>query len=74
MHQEQVLYVMFIGTVCVFEKMVKLQEGLNVDVEGGAGHGEVKSCDDNGVKDPEASDAFTPKKDFSTAAREEGGV
>lgn len=51
-----------------------LQEGLDVDVEGRAGHGEVEGVDDVGVKDTEVSDAFPAEKDFSTAAREEGGV
>lgn len=54
--------------------MVKLQKGLNINVEGGAGHGEVEGGDDIGVKHPKASDAFSAKKDFSAAAREEGGV
>lgn len=51
-----------------------LQEGLDVNIEGGAGHGEVKGVDDIGVKNAEVSDAFPAEKDFSTAAREEGGV
>lgn len=53
---------------------VALQEGLQVDVEGGAWQRELKGGDDIRVKDPEVSDAFPPEEDLSTATREEGGV
>lgn len=50
------------------------QEGLDVDVQGGAWHGELKAVDDIRVKDPEASYALPTRKDLSTATREEGGI
>lgn len=50
------------------------QEGFDVDIDGGAGHGQLKTTDDIRVKDPEVSDAFATWKDLSTAARKEGGV
>lgn len=51
-----------------------LQEGLDVDIEGGAGHGEVEGVNDVGVKDTKAPDGFPAKKDFGAAAREECGI
>lgn len=53
---------------------VASQEGFDVDIHGGAGHGQLKTTDDIRVKDPEVSDAFATWKDLSTAAGEEGGV
>lgn len=53
---------------------VTSQEGLDVDVQGGAWHGELKAVDDIRVKDPEASYALPTRKDLSTATREEGGI
>lgn len=50
------------------------QEGLYVDIDGRAGHGQLKTTDDIRVKDPEVSDAFAIRQNLSTAAREEGGV
>lgn len=50
------------------------QEGLYVDIDGRAGHGQLKTTDDIRVKDPEVSDAFATWQNLSTAAREEGGV
>lgn len=34
------------------------QEGFDVHIDGGAGHGQLKTTDDIRVKDPEVSDAF----------------
>lgn len=50
------------------------QKGLDVDIDGRAGQGQLKTIDDVRVKDPEASDAFAVRKDLSTATGKEGGV
>lgn len=55
-------------------KEVKSQEELDVDLQGGARHGQLKAVDDVGVDDAEAPDALPPDKDLSAAAGEEGGV
>lgn len=50
------------------------QEGLDVDVQGRAGHGELKAADDVWMKDPQVSNAHPMGKDFSTAAGEVRGI
>ncbi len=54
--------------------IVTSQEGFDVHIDGGAGHGQLKTTDDIRVKDPEVSNAFATWKDLSTAAGKEGGV
>lgn len=47
------------------------QKGLDIDFQGGAGHGQLKLGDNVGMKDPQLADALTSGKDFSTSPGEE---
>ena len=59
---------------CVLRGKVTSQEGLQVHLQGGAGHGELKALDDVGVEDPQPAHADPAHKHLGAAAREEGGV
>lgn len=50
------------------------QEELDVDLQGWAGHGQLKAVDDIRVKDAETPDTLPLDKDLCTAAGKEGGV
>lgn len=50
------------------------QKGLNVDIQGRAGHRQLKLVDDIRVKHSQPSYALTVGKDLSAAAWEKGGV
>lgn len=50
------------------------QEELDVHLQGGAGHRQLKAVDDVRVEDAETPDALPPNKDLCAAAGEEGGV
>lgn len=47
------------------------QKWLNIDFQGGAGHGQLKFGDDVRMKDPKLPDALTPGKDLRASPREE---
>lgn len=47
------------------------QEGLNVDFQGRAGHGQLKPGDHIRMKDPQLADTLTLGKDLSTSPGEE---
>lgn len=46
------------------------QKGLNIDFQGGAGHGQLKFGDDVRMKDPKLPNALTPGKDLRASPRE----
>lgn len=50
------------------------QEELDVDLQGGAGHGQLEAVDDVRVEDAKMADALSPDKDLCTAAGEEAGI
>lgn len=47
------------------------QKGLDIDFQGGAGHGQLKLGDDVGMEDPQLADALTSGKDFGASPGEE---
>lgn len=55
-------------------RKVKSQEGLEVHLQGWAGHGQLEAVDDVWVEDPETPHALPRDKDLSTATGEEGGI
>lgn len=50
------------------------QKGLDVDFQGGAGHGQLKFSDDIRMKDPELPDALTPGQDLGASPGEESSA
>lgn len=55
-------------------KALLSHEGLNVDLQGRAGHGELELGDDVGVQHSQLPHALTSGKDLSAAPREESGA
>ena len=55
-------------------RKVKSQEGLEVHLQGWAGHGQLEAADDVWVEDPETPYALPRDKDLCTATGEEGGI
>ena len=53
---------------------MKSQEGLDVHLQGRAGHGQLKAVDDIWMENSEAPDTLSTDKDFCTATGEEGGI
>lgn len=50
------------------------EKGLNVDLQRGAGHGQLKSGDHVRMKDPQLPNALAPDKDLGTSPGEESGT
>lgn len=50
------------------------QEGLDVHLQGGAGHGQLEAGDHVGVEDAETADAGSVDEDLCAATGEEGGI
>lgn len=66
------------ASICVsfwyrFRKM-ESQEGLDVHLQGRAGHGQLEAVDDVWVEHSEAPHALSTDEDFCTATREKGGI
>lgn len=55
-------------------RKVKSQEGLDVHLQGRAGHGQLEAVDDVWVEDSETPYALSTDKDLRAATGEKGGI
>lgn len=53
---------------------LKSQEGLDVHLQGWAGHGQLEAVDNIWVEDTETPYALSTNKDLCAATREKGGI
>lgn len=53
---------------------MKSQEGLDVDLQSGAGHGQLKAVDDIWVEYSETPYTLSMDKDLCAATREKDGI